>query len=341
MAARPNNPWKLAEHGMPRSGSPADMWRFLCRYAVLAPSGHNSQPWLFRSHGERLELRADRSRRLPVADHDDRELTLSCGAALFLLRAAARHHRRDLVVELCPDPADPDLLARVHVGAELSPSAEDETLFGAIARRRTHRLAYERRPISPVLLNALAAAARSEGAWVRSVERDQRTAVADLIAEADRIQGRNPAFRRELAAWVRRNGTSRRDGVPGFAFGVPSGVSVLGPLFVRWLTPREKQLARTRQMALSAPALAVLGTDGDTPLDWMRAGQALARVLLRATADRVYAAYLNMPLQVPEVRPRVSDAIGAAGTAPQAVLRLAYAGEGPHTPRRGVEEVFR
>ncbi|WP_205208599.1 hypothetical protein [Arenimonas caeni] len=57
--------------------------------AVLAPSSHNTQPWLFRPGEGHVELLADRTRALPVNDPDDRELVISCGAALLTLRAAA------------------------------------------------------------------------------------------------------------------------------------------------------------------------------------------------------------------------------------------------------------
>ena len=58
----------------------------LVQAATLAPSSHNTQPWLFRLEGQVIELLADRTRALPVNDPDDRELTISCGCALFNLR---------------------------------------------------------------------------------------------------------------------------------------------------------------------------------------------------------------------------------------------------------------
>src|SRR5687768_12101284 len=72
------------------------------RQAVHAPSSHNTQPWVFHLRGDDvLELYADRSRALPVIDPEDRELTISCGAALFHLRAALRSAGLEAEVELC------------------------------------------------------------------------------------------------------------------------------------------------------------------------------------------------------------------------------------------------
>ena len=53
--------------------------------AIRAPSSHNTQPWLFRIAGDHLGVMADRSRALPVADPQDRELVISCGAAIGII----------------------------------------------------------------------------------------------------------------------------------------------------------------------------------------------------------------------------------------------------------------
>ena len=80
---------------------------------VLAPSSHNTQPWWFRVGEDTVELFADRTRSLPVNDPFDRELTISCGAALTNLVVAARAGSLEPQVDVLPDPGEPDLLARV------------------------------------------------------------------------------------------------------------------------------------------------------------------------------------------------------------------------------------
>ena len=39
--------WLVDDADFPAAGNTADLLRFALRYAVLAPSSHNSQPWLF------------------------------------------------------------------------------------------------------------------------------------------------------------------------------------------------------------------------------------------------------------------------------------------------------
>jgi len=108
-----------------------DLLRAMLKHAVLAPSGHNTQPWLFKlSSEDSLDLIADRTRALPVVDPYDRELTISCGAALGHLEVAASHYGRALKIFLSPKPSEPDVLARVKLTSDAPESLDD--LFEAI-----------------------------------------------------------------------------------------------------------------------------------------------------------------------------------------------------------------
>ena len=78
--------WSIDPSGVPVTGTAVDKARLAVRYAVLAPSSHNTQPWRFMIFGSELLLCADRTRSLPNIDPFDRELVISCGAALFNLR---------------------------------------------------------------------------------------------------------------------------------------------------------------------------------------------------------------------------------------------------------------
>src|SRR5215208_4504425 len=161
---------------------------------------------------------------------------------------------------------------------------------------------------------------------------------AELIAAGDCIQLADKRFRRELASWVHPNRTKSRDGIPGYAFG--DVMSLAGPFVIRTFDTGKGQAAKDRQLAEGSPVLAVLGTEGDTPADWLAAGQALARILLRARAEGVWGSFLNQPIEVSELRPRVRERVGEAGFL-QLLLRMGYGQEVRPTPRRVIEEVLR
>lgn len=334
------DPWVEAVDEFPLTGTEEERLEAALRLAILAPSSHNTQPWLFELREGRLDLYADRSRALPVADPDDRELIISCGAALRTLRVALRNFEFDPRVSILPDPAIPDLLARVEINGGYAASQEDHALYAAIRRRHTNRSAYQARAVEPGVLARLVEAAESEGAWLRVIEGTARERLADLIAAADRRQMADRAFRRELALWVHPNRSRSRDGMPGYVHGMGNLASEFGPLVIRTFDLGEGVAARNQELALGSPVLAVLGTERDGEREWIAAGEALAHLLLRAEADGLAASFLNQPVELPDLRPRVGALCGDTGC-PQIILRLGYPTEPARpTPRRPVGEVM-
>lgn len=307
-------------------------WQGLVQAATLAPSSHNTQPWLFRIGGSTIELLADRTRALPVNDPEDRELTISCGCALLNLRIAAAAAGLRAEVLMLPDGSMGDLLARVRVAPTAAPSLDAE-LQGAMAERRTYRERFDSTPVDPDVLRSLAEAAASEGATLTVLETpEQRLHAAALVAEGDSVQWANPSWRRELAAWMhpRRRG----DGLTLPALAVP-----VAQMVVRTFDMGNGVAAKDRQLADESPVLAVLATAGDTPHDWLAAGQALQRLLLLAVSRGLQASYLNQPVQIASLRPKLQQLTRRPGHA-QLLLRLGAPLRAlPATPRRPLPDI--
>ncbi|HYF27476.1 MAG TPA: hypothetical protein VD931_17155 [Baekduia sp.] len=299
--------------------------------AVLAPSSHNTQPWRFRVTGERLELWADRRRRLPVNDPDDRELTISCGAALLNARVAARHAGRELAVTLLPDAGEPDLLARATLGREIA--AGVEPLRAAIADRRTHRARFLDEPVDAGIVRRLEDAAATEGAWLEVLDEDRRGRLAELVAAGDQHQFADARWRRELASWMH----PRRAG-DGLVF--PGAVVPVTRFVIRHLDVGSGTAGRDAKLAAGSPVLALLATHRDDPRSWLRAGQALQRLLLTAAASGLQASFLNQPVQVADLRPQACALLDTQGVA-HLVLRLGRPAKRlAPAPRRPVHDVL-
>lgn len=332
--------WAVEPSSYPTGAPVRDQLRAAVAWAVLAPSSHNSQPWLFDVRPDHVDVLADRSRALPVVDPDDRELTISVGAAVYFLGVALRRFGHDPVIAWWPDHHDPDLVARVSLGEEREPTLHDIERFAAVTRRCTNRGPYLDRPVPGGLLETLALDAAAHGAHLEFVEGPDRHAVADLVAEADMLQMHDRMFRRELAAWTTANRSKRCDGIRGYAVGAHDLASNFGPLAIRTFDLGRGQAARDAALAEGCPALAVIDTPGDEPADWTAAGAALASVLLRLTAEGHTASFLNQPIEVAMLRDRVAERFGADGV-PQLLLRLGVPTElGEHTPRLSAEEVL-
>jgi nitroreductase len=324
----------------PRDGNPSQQLEYLLRFAVLAPSNRNSQPWKFKVQGNQVELYADMTRSQPVSDPVRRELTLSCGAALMHLRVAIRCCGLLAKTEICPDPDQPELLATVALTGDAPPGRTDYRLFKAMAERHTNRLPFESRAIPRAVLYRWERAAAFEDALLHFVEPGpERECIADMIVKGDEILSEDPAYRDELAHWLRSNDSHERDGLPGFAIGLGDLASRVAPLATPPLASGGFQRLRSRDLVLRAPAFGVLGTEEDEPQSWMVAGQALARVLLAAQAEGISASFFLQPIEVPEIRERLRELLGSRVGFPHITFRFGYAPRVHSTPRRPLSEV--
>lgn len=339
--AAARDPRSVAASDYPVGAGPRDRIGFLLNYAVLAPSSHNTQPWLFRLANTHVDVLADRRRALPVADPDDRELVMSCGAAIETLVVAMRRFGHLGEVQLLPEDDDPDLLARVHLEGSYTPTRLDLAMFDAIPVRRTLREPFEASPVPAAARADIAEACAQFGIdLVLADDEATKADLAALVAEGDRLQLADPRFRRELAQWM--HARRRGDGMSAEGFGMPDVLTGVAALAIRTFDMGDSRAAADEAIARGSPLLAVLLTPADGTADWLTTGRALAALLLTATAHGLAASFLNQPVEVPELRNRLAERV-MPSRQPQLILRLGSpAGEArrPHSQRRPLDEVL-
>ncbi|MEV7910024.1 Acg family FMN-binding oxidoreductase [Streptomyces griseus] len=327
----------------------------LVEEAVAAPSMHNAQPWRFvhRSGTLLLSLYGDPYRALPVGDPDHRALHIGCGAALLNLRVAAAHRGWRAVCELLPDHRDPWRLADITLEeqeekqrpevAELEASGPAgrrlADLHPAVKLRHTSRFPFSDEPIPSEILGELNAAALLEGARLAVPGVWHTGAVLDLVHDAELFESASDAMRAEIITWTRTGKAGEgpaAEGVPSYAFG-PRQHGTTAP--VRDFDVPGGSRGGAPAVFEERPQIALLGTETDLSPDWLRAGQAMERVLLQATADGLAASLISQPLEWPELRDLARDPNSTMGYV-QMILRLGYGPAGPVTPRRPVTEVL-
>ncbi|UUU38663.1 Acg family FMN-binding oxidoreductase [Streptomyces sp. NBC_00162] len=309
--------------------------------AVTAPSMHNAQPWkfVFSPDGNVIELHGDLDRAMTRTDPNHRALHLGCAAALFNLRVSAVHHGLRARVQLLPDDSRPWLLATAAIDGPSDEDHELAALHAALRRRHTSRFPFSDEPVPDALVDGLKGAARLEGCRLAVPGDWHIETVLGLVRDAEHREDIDPLVREETSAWTSDahapTGT-RRDGIPAAAFGPRSSG---GPSPVRDFGRDHPAADRGWAVFEKRPQLALLGTQTDTRVDWLRAGQALERVLLQATSDGLATSMTSQPLEWPELRWTVRDPVEVMGHV-QMVLRLGYGPHGPETPRRPVADVL-
>jgi hypothetical protein len=249
--------------------------------ATLAPSVHNTQPWQMHLSDGRLGIHADLSRQLPVLDPTSRQLFISCGCALMNARVSLAGDGAGVRVDRFPEPTQGSLVATLRATdepADLALAALDPVL----EVRQTNRRQFADEQVPEAVEASLEAAAASEGALLYFVrEPHERLAVATLSQRADAIENLNPAYRAELRAWT-SDDPARRDGVPSLAVPRVDGTAE-DDVPIRDFDTRGTGGLPAKTRSSLKQTMVLLCTEEDSPADWVRAGEALERVLLEIT----------------------------------------------------------
>jgi hypothetical protein len=304
---------------------------FLTRYAMLAPSNHNSQPWKFATKNYRLLLLADRSRQLPVADRDSRELHISLGCALENMLIAAAHFGYACEVEYFPEPGNEDLVARIGLVKSDGASLHHPELFDAIRRRRTNRHTYEPVPLSRTHERQLYGCCNQGDVLLElSGLGSLKDAVEGLVQQAVAIQFADPSYRKELAHWIGRG-----------SFGAAWPTAKVGQAVVSHVNVGPAVGRRSSATLRSAPLIGLLSSATDDRISQVRVGQTFERIALTASRLSIHLQPMSQVVEVPSLRSSLANIFGSSLWTPQHLFRLGYASTvGRRTPRRRPEEAW-
>lgn len=310
----------------------------LVRYATLAASSHNTQPWLFHATPNAIRIAPDRSRRTPIVDPDDHHLftSLGCAAENLAIAAARTGHAGELTFD--PSGGGSILFTLQPSAAPASP------LFDAIPKRQSTRAEYDQRVPAAAELDALTSAAAVAGVELLLItDRPQIDRIRDLVIAGNSAQLGDPAFVRELKAWLRfspRRALDSGDGLYSATTGHAALPEWLGSLAFDWFVSVESENDRYARQLRSSAGIAVFVGEREDPESWLKVGRACQRFALQATALGIRHAFINQPVEVTAVRPELAKLLGMRGRRPDIVMRFGYGPAMPYSARRPAHEVM-
>ncbi len=344
----------------------ADPRRFALAHAILAPNPHNTQPWVVELDGhEGMTLWCDLDRRLPFTDPNDRQITMGCGAFLYLYWIALQQRGLGGEFQFFPE-GEPAAGARLdgrplaHVRSTPIDRAGPlpSPFFEHILQRRTNRNAYDARVPGEDVLRGVAAAAADwadvtnppAAHWEARAERV--AALRDLVWRAFDRELRTRGAQEETYGWLRFGRGEIAEHRDGLAIDAPMAplLKAAGVLSrEQFLDPdsmMNKQAAEDwRAKAMSAPAFMWLTTADDTPTSRLIAGMAYARMNLAATAAGLAMHPWSQALQeyeeMADLRAEARTLLGAGDAPVQMLVRVGYAEPAPPAARRDLEALVR
>jgi tRNA A37 threonylcarbamoyladenosine dehydratase len=273
--------------------------RNLVSQAILAPSGGNTQPWIWCARDSAVDLFLDRQRTAGLIDIDagGSIVALGCAAENFILAAHAAD--REVRVEVFPDGERPDHAARFSLLTAHASAAEPhwrDDLSRQIGVRCTNRTIGPRRPFADADREALGDAVRSiRGADVQWATSDTALArLGEVVGAVDRLRILHPQTHREMyreIRWTREEVESTADGIDVATLGLsPSDLAGLricrrwsAMEFVKAWTSGDNLEKMSRKHVAASSAIGLITMPAADGPAYFNAGRAVERMWLTAT----------------------------------------------------------
>jgi hypothetical protein len=309
--------------------------RELIRYATLAANSHNTQPWKFTAEERSITIAPDFARRCAAVDPHDHHLFVSLGCATenFVHAAAAAGlgsttSTKPDAIEIGLDPARP----------------LESNLFKAIPRRQSTRAEYDGTGVSSEHLAALEKAATRDGVeLILITDKTRISAVIDYVMTGNSAQMRDKAFMNELTQWIRFNdadAVATMDGLSVRATGNSQWPAWLARLLLPLVMTERGESEKYRKQIQSSAGIAILVADRNDRAHWVEVGRACQRFALKATVLGLKQAFINQPVEVPQVRQQFATFLGIGDRLPDLVMRFGSGPELPKSLRRPVDQVM-
>lgn len=273
---------------------PDDVVAFLLQAGIQAPSGDNIQPWRFATSRNAISVYLDRAADTCFFNVHQIASIISCGAVIENIKIAASNFGIETRVHGRPDPANPDLMAKLDFAVTRDNKTIDkDILFDSIWERRTDRQVFRAVPVPSHCIEKLSASISDfSGTRLHVItEKAKIKAVAKMIYAADRIRIQNKSLHEHFYRMIRftdLHAQIRRDGMPlkSLQAGMPGEwllrstrswtvMNMLNKLGI------DKPVAfHSYKAMVRSPALALLTVDQTNRQAFLTGGRALQRAWL-------------------------------------------------------------
>lgn len=320
--------WSVSENDFPSNGSLEQKIHFIVQYGVLAPSTHNTQPWLIKIKDSIMTVRPDFTKVLPAGDPSNTGLLISIGAFVENIVQASGGFGLSTKATVFNNKVVLDFKVNRQ-------STTNKQTLNSITKRCSNKLWYaksnkfEHKKLMDKLIVL-------QNQYLKVVHEDnQRDKVIRLHISAVKEAMKDKKFIYEVSKWLRRNSTKKYDGMPGFVQGHSKVKGTAGKFLARTLKMLPPSIIKYEEGVLqSTPFFVVFGSRSQKPSDIIRAGMLVERFWLTITEEGLVAQPLFAMIKSENYRLKLKKSVGMS-TIPVFFLRVgAPKFANKHTPRR-------
>ena len=325
--------WNIDDKEYPARGAFEDKAKFLLRYAILAPSGHNSQPWKFEISKNKIVILPDYGRGRSVVDSENRELFISMGVVSKILAISASRFgmsfRRRIVKERVEIIFDDEITNKKNL-----------ELFKAITKRRTYREAFLKKRVALGVVEKLKKISGNEVAIEIIDEVDKIKIMSMLVKKADIVWYKSRALIAELEEWMRDDLELSKDGLPTGMINMYKIAAETKYLFSKDSKIAKEKANDDESIAKNTPVFIILTTKNNAAENWIEVGETYGEIILTAQKLGLASGVLGSITELSGIKKEMTRQFKLDGHV-QLVLSVGYAKvKVPETPRRPLEEML-
>jgi hypothetical protein len=290
-----------------------DKIKFLLRYAVLAPSTHNSQPWLFRVGDGSCQISYDKDLLLSEVDPLERDLYISLGCMVENLILAAKYFGVFKNVEYF---FENELVGEIFFDFSSEKEADKKTehLLDAMLVRNNVRGKFDVGDIDENITSEIVDSYQKEYLGDGQInfirQKDNIGKIAKLTAKGMQLAHSQKIFRSEMSNWINNNLSRKKDGIPGYTMEMPTLLSFIVPKMVKYFN-LGKILGKKNYSSLkTAPLITVLSTEENNYKNWVNIGRMTERIFLEFTAKNIKSSIFVASIEMGDLYKDLQKVIG-------------------------------
>ncbi|MEN9582760.1 MAG: hypothetical protein RL641_714 [Candidatus Parcubacteria bacterium] len=285
------NPRKVQPSDFPTLGTIEDQIGFILNFAVIAPSTHNTQPWLFKLEGNICKIFIDRKYLLPEADREGRDLYISMGCMFENLIIAGNYFKVLVSLDVTLQDQNNEQIAEVVFQENKSGEVDTTSAraFEAMRIRINARGIFANQSVNSGAKNSLTAIADSfstKGISLSLLEdKNDILTIASLTKQGLMSAYKRKSFRREMSGWMNSNISRKKEGIPGYALKIPFFLSLIIPKLIRYKDIGKKLGILNERSISSAPLVAIITAKQNEPRTWIDIGTMVEKMFIEMYAQ--------------------------------------------------------
>jgi hypothetical protein len=313
---------------------------FLLRFAVLAPSSHNSQPWQFLIKDGDIIIKPDFSRALKSSDANNRQLYISLGCALANLLVAAEYYnyQTSFNIEKASSENYQIIIKLKRENSEEKPDKLIKLITERVTNRNKHTKIEE---IDSSFIREIAEKYGPNFKLELVEDKPRLLKIADLSIQAGIKAMEDAGFRQELSQYVKNNTTKAYTGMPCFGMGIPTPISYFAPVMIKLLNMNKLSEKSDRNLLENqTQALLIISSKVDDIPNWIITGKIYQEISLGALSRDLFTSPMAGIIQIGNYYQNLQEIL-QTDFRPQFFCRLGHTEKKVHhSPRLPVEKVL-